>query len=164
MIENFLHESTVVNMVVVLKNFPDHSGEALVSDDTQFSGPILGFIGTPQPNVTNAHEFAATLNHEAVRFINNTHVNAYPVRKFALEELQYANGLPLCKIFHDDKDLWQALDMLFDCDASADNWSMVYEDIETHHMIYGDDINEEQAKHNLSQLHTNYATSNVLEE
>jgi hypothetical protein len=151
MIGNFLQESAVVNMVVILKDFPDHSDKALVSDDAQFSGPILGFIGTPKPNVRNAHDFAALLNHEAVCFINNTNVNAY--------------GLPLCKIFHDDKDLWQALDMLFDCDVSPDNWSVLYEDNDTHHMIYGeDDINEQQAKHNLSQLHNNYATSNVLEE
>jgi len=44
----FLEESTVVNMVVILKNFPDHSDEPLVADNSQFSGPILGFIGTPQ--------------------------------------------------------------------------------------------------------------------
>jgi hypothetical protein len=165
MILDFLHESAVVNMVVVLKDFPDHSDEALVSsDNAQFSGPILGFIGTPKPSVRNAHDFAATLNHEAVHFINNTHVNAYPVREFVLEELKYANGLPLSKIFHDEKDLWQALDMLFDCDSSADNWAMVYEDSDTHHMIYGEDISEQQAKHNLSQLHNNYATSHVSEE
>jgi hypothetical protein len=105
MIGNFLQESAVVNMIVVLKDFPDHSDEALVSYNAQFAGPILGFIGTPKPNVNSAHDFAATLNHEAVHFINNTHVNAYPVHEFVLEELQYANGLPLCKIFHDDKDL-----------------------------------------------------------
>lgn len=164
MIVHFLEESTVVNMVVVLKDFPDHSDEALVSDDAQFSGPILGFIGTPKPNIMNAHVFAAKLNNEAVQFINNTHVNAYPVREFVLEELTYANGLPLCKIFHDDKDLWQALDMLFDCDASPANWSMVYADNDTHRMIYGDEISEQQAKQNLSQLHNNFATSHVLEE
>lgn len=165
MIGNFLYESTVVNMIVVLKDFLGHSDEALVSDDAQFAGPILGFIGTtPKPNARNAHDFAVALNHEAVCVINNTHINAYPVRDFVLEELQYANGLPLCKIFHDEKDLWQALDMRFDCNASADNWSMVFEDNDTHHMIYGNDVNEQQAKHNLCQLYNNYATSNVLED
>jgi hypothetical protein len=104
--------------------------------------------------VRNAHDFATTLNHEVVCFLNNTCVNAYPVCEFVLEELKYANnGLPLCKIFCDGKDLWQALDMCFDCDASPDNWLMVYDDNYTHQMIYGDEISEQQAKkHNLSQL------------
>jgi len=104
------------------------------------------------------------LNYEAVKFINETHVNAYPVREFSLEELTYANGLPLSKIFHDDKDLWQALDMLFDCNASPENWSLIYEDVGTHQMIYGDEMNQEQAKRNLSQLHSNFATTQFLQE
>jgi hypothetical protein len=146
-------------MVVVLKNFPDHSNEPLVSDNPQFSGPILGFVGTSQTNIKNSHDFAAALNHEVIQFINNTHANAYPVREFVLEELTYANDLPLSKIFHDDKDLWQALDILFDCENSTTNWSLVYEDRDTHCKIYGDDINEEQAKHNLSELRNKYITA-----
>ena len=72
MIFDFLHNSSVVNMVVVLKNFPDHSDEPLVSDNPQFSGPILGFVGTSQTNIKNSHDFAAALNHEVIQFINNT--------------------------------------------------------------------------------------------
>jgi hypothetical protein len=165
MILNFLEESTVVNMVVILKDFPDHIDEPLVSDNSQFSGPILGFVGTPHSDIKNARDFAAKLNFEAVKFINETHVNAYPVREFSLEELTYANGLPLSKIFHDNKDLWQALDMLFDCDTSHDNcWSLVFEDTGTHQMIYGDETNQEQAKRNLLQLRTNFATTQFLQE
>jgi hypothetical protein len=95
-----------------------------MSDSAEFSGPILGFIGMPIEDIRNAHDFAAKLNHEAAVFINK-HVNTYPVHEFLLDELTYANGLPLSKIFHNDKDLWQALDMLFDCDSSPENWSLL---------------------------------------
>ena len=86
MILNFLEESTAINNVVILKDFPDHSNKPLVSNNSNVSGPILGLIGTPQSDIMNAHDFATKLNYEAVKFTNETHVDAYSVHEFSLEE------------------------------------------------------------------------------
>jgi hypothetical protein len=47
---------------------------------------------------------------------------------------------------------------------SLENWSLLFEDAGTHQMIYGDEMNQEQAKHTISQLCNNFANTQVLQE